>query len=175
MINSITTTIFGYVKRRGILLPFGVPTKEVQNTFLFGKIKSGKSTILKMLMKQDIRDKIGFFFLDPHRQTAMDVIAMIPPHLRHRIVYFSLAAPREFDGQCNRINPFEYENNADRFDVVASFVSMLAHHYTNDGKFGWGPRLEMIIRHITHLLVSIPNSKLQDMGKILNEHQKRNG
>lgn len=170
---TVPITIFGYVKRMGILLPFGVPTKDVQNTFLFGKIKSGKSTILKMLMKQNIRDKIGFFFLDPHRQTAMDVIAMVPPHLRDRIVYLSLAAPREFDGQCNRINPFEYEDDRDRFDVVSSFVSMLAHHYTNDGKMGWGPRLEMIIRHTTHLLVSIPNSKLQDMGKILNDEKTR--
>jgi len=167
-------TIFGYVRIRGNLVPFGVPVKEIQNTFLFGKIKSGKSTILKMLMKQDIRDGIGFFFLDPHRQTAMDVIAMIPPPLRDKIVYFSLAAPREFDGHCNRINPFEYEDDQDRFDVVASFVSMLAHHYTNDGKMGWGPRLEMIIRHITHLLVSIPNSKLRDMGKILNDEKTRN-
>ena len=167
-------TVFGYVRIKGKLVPFGVAAKEVQNTFLFGKIKSGKSTILKMLMKQDIRDEIGFFFLDPHRQTAMDVIAMIPPHLRHRIVYLSLAAPREFEGHCNRINPFEYEDDRDRFDVVVSFISMLAHHYTNDGKMGWGPRLEMIIRHTTHLLVSIPNSKLQDMGKILNDEKTRN-
>jgi|APSaa5957512535_1039671.scaffolds.fasta_scaffold08636_4 hypothetical protein len=166
-------TVFGYVKNRGKIVPFGVPTKDVQNTFLFGKIKSGKSTILKKMMQQDIRDEIGFFFLDPHRQTAMDVVSMIPEHLRHRIVYFSLAAPREFNGMCNRINPFEYENDQDRFDVVASFVSMLAHHYTNDGKIGWGPRLEMIIRHITHLLVSVPNSKLQDMGKILIDEKTR--
>ena len=166
-------TVFGYVRNQGKIVPFGVPTKYMQNTFLFGKIKSGKSTILKMLMKQDIRDGIGFFFLDPHRQTAMDVVAMIPESLRDRIVYFSLAAPREFDGMCNRVNPFEYENDQDRFDVVASFVSMLAHHYTNDGKIGWGPRLEMVIRHITHLLVSVPNSKLQDMGKILNDEKTR--
>ena len=142
-------TVFGYVRRGGKLLPFGVPTKDIQNTFLFGKIRSGKSTILKMLMKQDIRDGTGFFFLDPPRQTTMDVVATIPPHLRHKIVYYSLAAPREFDGMCNRINLFEYEDDQDRFDVVASFVSMLAHHYTNDGKMGRGPRLEMIIRHVT--------------------------
>jgi len=50
---------------------------------------------------------------------------------------------------------------------------MLAHHYTTDGKKGWGNRLEMIIRHTTHLLESIPNSKLQDMGKILNDEKTR--
>ena len=166
-------TTFGYVKKRGELKKFGVPSKDVQNTFLFGEVKSGKSTTLEVLIRQDIKSDTGFFFLDPHKQAAINVIAAIPPEKRKKIVYISLDSPDVF-GRCIQLNPFEYEEPAERFFIVDSFLSMLSHHYSSGGKIGWGPRLEMILRHSLHLLVSKPGAKLEDLGQILINDEIRN-
>ncbi|MBI5146463.1 MAG: type IV secretion system DNA-binding domain-containing protein [Thaumarchaeota archaeon] len=167
--EQVDTTVFGYVERRGELVPFGIPKKDNQNTFIFGEIKSGKTTLLKTLIAQDVKDGTGFFLLDPHRQCAMDILAMIPPEQRNRIVYISLGSPIAFDGYCIRINPLECENPDEKYIAVSSFMSMLSQHY---GKF-WGPKLETLIRNMVNVLIHIPDSKFTDMIKILTDKKVR--
>ena len=166
-------TTFGYIRKRGKLEKLSIPSKDVQNTFLFGEVKSGKSTTIEDLIRQDVESNTGFFFLDPHKQAAINVVAAVPPEKRHKLVYISLDSPDVF-GRCMQLNPFEFEDENERFFIVDSFLGMLSNHFTSDGKIGWGPRLEMILRHSLHLLVSKPGARLHDLGQILINEDVRN-
>jgi len=62
------------------------------HTYIIGKTGSGKSTLIKNLVKQDIETGHGLAVIDPHGDLAQEILSMVPKSRYHEVVYFD---PRE--------------------------------------------------------------------------------
>ena len=162
-------TVLGYVTKGGVLQPYGVPDKELQNMFLGGEIKSGKTTVMKSMIIQDIEKDRGVLVLDPHMNLVTDLMGMIPKEKHDKIVYISMDSASLFDGWTIRINPIECDNDEERPFVVQSYMHLTESFH---GRY-WGPRVGLVIRNLVNTLVYIDNYKHSDLIKILTDEKYR--
>ena len=143
------------------------------DTFLWGKIRWDSPHTFEALMRQDIESDTGFFFIDQNKLSATNLITSIPDEKFDRILRISLDSP-DVSGRRIQLNPLELKDPDDRFLIIDSFLFMLTNHFSNNHKIGWGQRLEMLVRHTLHLLVSKPGATLKDFPQILIDEKFRN-
>jgi hypothetical protein len=62
---------------------------RLRHTYLIGQTGTGKSTLLKHLILQDIHAGRGCALLDPHGDLARDILEHIPPTRSDDLVYFN--------------------------------------------------------------------------------------
>ncbi len=83
----IGTTTFRHERRRfGILLP-----DRRQHLYCVGKTGTGKSTLLRNLIVQDIEAGHGVGLIDPHGDLARDLLDYIPAARTRHTVYLDPA------------------------------------------------------------------------------------
>ena len=112
---------------------FGISSKDRMHMAIFGLPGSGKSSILKLLIYQNIMRGEGFMVIDPHGELARDVLSMIPPDRYKDTIYVNPASLYRF-GRTVQINPLQCRNPDEKFVVVMSFVNTLFNLY----KDSWG-------------------------------------
>ena len=166
---SMDYTAIGYKDSINGDVPFVIPERDRQNIGVFGEIGSGKTSVLRLLIMQDIRRKRGFMLIDPHREFAREVLSMIPPSMQDRVVYMSLASIYQF-GKTICINPLETHSDHETFIRVAGTIDSLKQYFTD----GWGPRLETVIRNMANLVLYTKEpSKFLDIIKVLFDENHR--
>ena len=130
---------------------FGISSKDRMHMAIFGLPGSGKSSILKMLIYQNIMRGEGFMVVDPHGELARDVLSMVPPSRYEETIYVNPATLYRF-GRTVQINPLQFRTPDEKYVVVMSFVSTLNNLY----KDSWGPRLETVLRNAANALIDSP-------------------
>ena len=149
---------------------FVIPEKDRQNIGIFGEIGSGKTSVLRLLIMQDIIRKTGFLLIDPHREFSREVLSMIPRDMQHKVVYVSLASLYQF-GRTVCINPLQTQTDHEKYIRTAGCIDNLKQYFSD----GWGHRLETILRNMINLVMSTPDTfKFLDIIKILFDVSKRN-
>ena len=103
---------------------FVIPEKDRQNIGIFGEIGSGKTSVLRLLIMQDIIRKTGFLLIDPHREFSRDVLSMIPPDMQQKVVYVSLASLYQF-GRTVCINPLQTQTDHEKYIRTAGCIDNL--------------------------------------------------
>ena len=83
-------TVLGYISKGGKTVPLAILDKDRQNMFLGGEIKSGKTTVLKSMIIQDIKKGNGVLVLDPHMNLVTDILGMVPKKYHDKIIYISM-------------------------------------------------------------------------------------
>src|SRR2546423_3640401 len=72
--------------------PFGLwRADRRQHTYVIGKTGTGKSTLLRNLILQDIEAGEGVGLIDPHGDLAEEILDHIPPWRIDDVVYFNPA------------------------------------------------------------------------------------
>jgi len=66
-------------------------TDRLFHMHIVGKTGTGKSTLLKMLMQQDLSRGHGFALLDPHGDLAEEVLDGVPKSRIQDVVYLNPA------------------------------------------------------------------------------------
>ena len=56
---------------------YGIPSADRVHTAVFGSPGCGKSTLIKLLVLQNLRRGEGFMVIDPHGELARDVLSMV--------------------------------------------------------------------------------------------------
>jgi energy-coupling factor transporter ATP-binding protein EcfA2 len=113
-------------------LPFGLePHERRQHLYVIGQTGTGKSTLLRNLILQDIEAGRGVGLIDPHGDLAHDILDHIPPWRTDDIVYFDPSAPDPL-----AINLFRA--TSDNWHLVASGIVSAFKKIWGDS---WGPRL----------------------------------
>jgi len=56
--------------------------------YAIGQTGTGKTTLLRNMIAQDIEAGRGVAVIDPHGDLALDVVDMIPPHRTSEVIYF---------------------------------------------------------------------------------------
>ena len=71
---------------------YGIKSSTRIHAAIFGLVGSGKSSILKLLILQNIQKKEGFMVLDPHGELARTILSLIPKSMQKDVIYVNPAS-----------------------------------------------------------------------------------
>jgi len=146
--------------------PFGLsPAERRHHTYIIGKTGSGKTSLLRNMILQDIAVGRGVGVLDPHGDLAEDLLDHIPSWRTDHVVYFNpadLAHPIGLNLLAH-VKP-------DQQPLVASGVVSAFKNIWGDS---WGPRLEYILYASVASLCQCQNVTLLGLQRILADEQFR--
>jgi len=117
---------------------FGLsPSARKQHLFIVGQTGTGKSTLIRNLIIQDIEKGYGVGLIDPHGEMAEDILDGIPPRRTDDVVYFN-PADYEFPVGLNFLRVgYGHAPHLVASSIVGSLKSIW--------RDSWGPRMEYIL------------------------------
>ncbi|MFZ2151922.1 MAG: hypothetical protein WAV09_02305 [Minisyncoccia bacterium] len=168
----VSGTLIGINKYRGIETKiFMTPEDRMRHMYVIGQTGTGKTSILKNMIIQDIQNGDGCCFIDPHGTDVQDILAAIPPHRINDVIYFDPAyTPRPMG-----LNMLEYDV---RFPEQKTFVVNELLGIFNklfDMKTAGGPAFEQYFRNSALLVMDHPESgnTLLDISRVLSDKNYR--
>jgi type IV secretory pathway TraG/TraD family ATPase VirD4 len=153
-------TYFAQTNFRNKKTPFGIKQNDrLLHMYILGKTGVGKSSLLKTMILQDIRDGRGLCLLDPHADLVESIVAHIPEERKKDVIYFNVP-----DATLKlRYNPFKKVSYEKRSLVASSILDVFKKLWVD----AWGVKLEHILRHAILTLLDQPEATLADIPKLL--------
>lgn len=147
--------VLGINKSRGQeqLIHFGREDR-MRHLYVIGQTGTGKTSILKNLIIQDIKNGDGCCFIDPHGTDIQDILASVPPERSQDVIYFDPSyIPRPMG-----LNMLEYDKNfpEQKTFVVNELLGIFNKLF--DMKVAGGPGFEQYFRNATLLVMEHPES-----------------
>ncbi|MFA6608842.1 MAG: hypothetical protein WCT07_02950 [Candidatus Paceibacterota bacterium] len=127
---------------------------RMRHLYVIGQTGTGKTSILKNLIIQDIKNGEGCCFIDPHGNDVQDILAHIPPERVQDVIYFDPSyIPRPMG-----LNMLEYDKNfpEQKTFVVNELLGIFNKLF--DMKVSGGPGFEQYFRNATLLVMEHPES-----------------
>lgn len=134
-----------------------------RHMYIVGRTGTGKSTLLESLVLQDIKEGKGIAFLDPHGQSAKNILERIPASRAEDVIYFNAA---DFE-QPLGLNIMEYYSEQDKHLIVNSFYHMLEKMFDPNKQGITGPRLERAVRNCMLTAMSKPGNTLIEVLRLV--------
>ena len=154
-IESLGETTFREQRRA-----FGIKPKDRRHhIYIIGKTGTGKSTLIKNMVIQDLRLGHGVALIDPHGDLVEDILNFIPKTRTNEVVYFN-PADTSFPVA---INILEAKGDEEKQLVASSLISVFKHLW----KDFWGPRLEHILYNCVLALMDTPGQTLLGVYRML--------
>jgi hypothetical protein len=160
-IESLGETTFREQRRA-----FGIKSKDRRNhIYIIGKTGTGKSTLIKNMVIQDLRLNHGVALVDPHGDLVEDLLNFIPKTRTNEVVYFN---PADKENPV-AINILEAKGDDEKHLVASSLISVFRHLW----KEFWGPRLEHILYNCVLALMDTPGQTLLGVYRMLVDDEFR--
>jgi hypothetical protein len=160
--------VIGVNKHGGETQPIGTTLKQrEQHTYIIGKTGTGKTTLLKAAIYQDMLSGKGLAVLDPHGDMFKELLSIVPEHRMDDVVVFN-PADWDFPIGLNILDPgilFGSEREK-RQRITTNLLAVFAK--LADEK-QWGPRMEHILRNATMTALQLPNPSLFTLQRLLTE------
>ncbi len=147
------------------------PEDRLRHFYIIGQTGTGKTTLLKQMIRQDILNGEGVCMIDPHGSDIVDVLSYVPKERLEDLVYFDPS----YTGRPMGLNMLEYDI---RFPEQKTFVvnEMLSiFNKLFDMKVAGGPMFEQYFRNSVMLVLEDPESgnTLLDVSRVLSNKQFR--
>lgn len=157
--------LLGYNVFRGVKKPIRLDMEDRQrHIYAVGQTGTGKSTFLENLALQDMLNGDGFAFVDPHGDTAENLMAMVPRERVEDVLYF---CPSDMDFPLG-VNMFEFHSPEQKDFLIQESLNMLYKLYDPQKQGIIGPRFERIFTNCALLLMSDPDGgTFVDVPKLL--------
>ena len=144
---------------------FTTDEDRLRHLYVIGQTGTGKTTLLKNMIVQDMQKGNGLCFIDPHGSDVEDILALVPPNRFEDVIYFDPAYTERPMG----LNMLEYDT---RFPDQKTFVvnEMLSiFNKLFDMKTAGGPMFEQYFRNAVLLTIDDPssNNTLVDVSRVL--------
>lgn len=161
--------LLGYNVFRGAKKPIRLALGDRQrHMYVVGQTGTGKSTFLENMALQDMINGDGFAFVDPHGDTAENLLAMVPKERTEDIIYF---CPSDMDYPMG-LNLFEFHTQDQKDFLIQETQNMLYKLYDPQRQGIIGPRFERIFTNCALLLMSDPSGgTFVDVPKLLVDPQ----
>lgn len=157
----------GTNKHRNINTPIYVtPEDRLRHFYVIGQTGTGKSTMLRNMIIQDIKNGDGVCFIDPHGSDVQDILAHIPKERYEDVIYFD---PSHVDRPMS-LNMLEYNRDypEQKTFVVNELFSIFQKLYGGVPE-SMGPMFEQYFRNATMLVIEDPDSgcTLLDVSRVM--------
>ena len=120
-----------------------------RHLYIIGQTMTGKSTLMRSLLAQDIQAGHGCALIDPHGDLALEVMDVVP-RKRIRDVIVMDPSDRKYPVGFNPL----YKVPREERDAVAENLTATFAHLWRDS---WGPRLEYILLNTISALLDAPD------------------
>ncbi len=141
---------FGSREIWGSRIPFGLnDVDRRQHVLILGQSGTGKSTLARNILAQDITAGRGCAVIDPHGDLAAELLDCVPPNRRDDVVLLDVS---DTDWPVG-FNPFYRVSIDERPLVARNFVASLKHIWADS----WGPRLEYILFNTIAAILDAPD------------------
>jgi len=140
-----------------------------QGTYIIGTTGTGKSTLLKNIVYQDLRQdrEHGLCLLDPHGDLIDEILGLVPRDRLDDVILFDpMDTERPFGLNlldCDRSDPYQVRW------VISTVMGTLQRLFF----YSWGPRLEHVLRHTLLTAMQIPNSTFIELLMLLTDEDFR--
>lgn len=159
--------LLGYNEFRGVKKPIRLAANDRRrHTYIIGQTGTGKSKLLENLAFQDMMDGKGFAFIDPHGDSAEELLGMVPKERVEDVIYFS---PGDMEMPVG-LNLFEFDNQDQRDFLIQETIGMLYKLYDPGHTGIIGPRYEHWFRNAALTIMSDPGgSTFIDVPQVFND------
>ena len=165
--------IMGINDYKGKIKNIHFPIEDrMRHLYVIGQTGTGKTSILKSIIVQDIQNGAGVCFIDPHGSDIEDILANVPPERYDDVIYFD---PSDLTRPLG-LNMFEYDptHPEQRTFVVNELQSIFNKLF--DMKSSGGPMFEQYFRNSSLLVMEHPESgnTLLDLSRVFSDEEYRN-
>ncbi|MCA9363783.1 DUF87 domain-containing protein [Candidatus Kaiserbacteria bacterium] len=145
---------------------------RLRHFYVIGQTGTGKTTLLKNMIVQDIKEGAGVCFIDPHGSDIQDVLAAVPRERWDDVIYFDPARTDMVMG----LNMLEYDSAfpEQKTFVVNELFSIFQKLYGGNPE-SMGPIFEQYFRNSTQLVLEDPDSgnTLLDVSRVMADAEYR--
>lgn len=144
-----------------------------QGTYIVGTTGTGKSSLLRNMIYQDMRLKMdkdlrpGLCVLDPHGDLIDELLELVPKDRIDDVILFDpMDTERPFGLnmlECDRDNPHQVRW------VISTVMGTLQRLYA----YSWGVRLEHVLRHTLLTAMALPDSTFIELLLLLTNEEFR--
>jgi len=144
---------------------FMTPEDRLRHFYTIGQTGTGKTTLLKNMIAQDIANGEGVCFIDPHGSDVQDILSIIPKNRYEDVIYFDPS----YTERPMALNMLEYDKRypEQKTFVVNEMLSIFNKLF--DMKVAGGPMFEQYFRNAVLLVMEDPESgnTLLEVSKVL--------
>ncbi|HEY4507955.1 MAG TPA: TraM recognition domain-containing protein, partial [Candidatus Paceibacterota bacterium] len=145
---------------------------RLRHLYTIGQTGTGKSSFLKQLILQDIKNGEGVCFVDPHGNDVQDILGSIPRERFEDVIYFDPSyTPRPMG-----LNMLEFDPRfpEQKTFVVNELFSIFKKLYSGSPE-SMGPAFEQYFRNSALLVMEHPESgcTLVDVSRVLSDKAYR--
>ena len=159
-------TVIGETIFRDVKVRFGIKKSDRRkHVYIIGKTGTGKSTLIKNMIIQDIRRGEGVAVLDPHGQLIDELLEFVPENRLDDVVIFN---PADADYPVS-LNMLEMVDPRQRTLMADTLVDVFKKYFAES----WGPRLEYILKNCILTLLEVPNTSLLSITRLLTDRDYR--
>lgn len=160
-------TLLGVNNHRGVERDIYISAEDrLRHFYIIGQTGTGKTTLMKNMIVQDIQRGDGVCMIDPHGTDIEDVLGAIPPEREKDVIYFD---PSRMDRVVG-FNMLEYDINKpeQKTFVVNELFSIFQKLYGGNPE-SMGPMFEQYFRNATLLVMEDPDSgsTLMDVSRVM--------
>ena len=148
------------------------PEDRLRHFYTIGQTGTGKSTLLKNMIIDDVYKGEGVCMIDPHGSDVLDVLANIPKERINDVIYFDPASTE----RPMALNMLEYDPRfpEQKTFVVNELFSIFQKLYGGVPE-SMGPMFEQYFRNATMLVIEDPESgsTLLDVSRVMSNKEYR--
>ncbi len=149
---------------RGTERPVYISDEDRQrHMYMIGRTGTGKTTLLKTMMLQDIMAGKGIAFIDPHGDAAEELLTLIPPHRAEDVVYFDPGDTARPFG----MNMLEAATEDEKHFVVANILGLMYKLFDPNKTGIIGPRFEHGVRNAMLTVMSKPGNTFVEVMRVM--------
>ena len=143
-----------------------------RHIYIIGQTGTGKTTILKNIAEQDMKNGDGLCFIDPHGDVAQELLGLIPQNRIDDVIYFNPGDPSYPLG----LNILEYDINfpEQKTFIINTLIEIIDKLYNLN--LTGGPMFEQYLRNALLLIMDNPNwgHTLLDVSRVFVDEYFRN-
>lgn len=164
--------VLGHNEYRGIdKTIYFAPEDRMRHMYVIGQTGTGKTTIMKNMIAQDIALGHGVCYIDPHGTDIQDILSYIPPERMDDVIYFDPAYTMRPMG----LNMLEYDPKYPEQKTFVVNELMGIFNKLFDMKTSGGPMFEQYFKNSAFLVMDHPESgnTLLEIGRVLSDKSFR--
>jgi len=127
---------------------------RMRHFYTIGQTGTGKTSLLKNMIAQDMRNGDGVCFIDPHGSDVQDILSLVPPERVDDVIYFDPS----YTARPMGLNMLEYDEQYPEQKTFVVNEMMNIFNQLFDMKVGGGPMFEQYFRNAAALVMEDPAS-----------------